>query len=60
MSYIYDYCYWEDCNNNTINDVFIDRLSHKNIEQQRYSDSIETEQLLQMLNNEDYSTIPLK
>lgn len=52
MSYIYDFKYWEDYNNNTINDVVSDKLSYKNIEQQRYSDSLETEQLLQMLSNE--------
>lgn len=52
MSYIYDFKYWEDCNNNTINDVVSDKLFYKNIEQQRYSDSLETEQLLQMLSNE--------
>ena len=56
MSYIYDYKYWEDSsvNTNSLNDVIVDKFSHKNIEQKRFSDSVETEQLLQML-NECYS-----
>lgn len=55
MSYIYDYKYWEDgsVKANLLNDVIVDELSHKNIEQKRFSDSVETEKLLQMLNNEE-------
>ena len=60
MSYIYDYQYFEDDNSNndnsnnlnTKNIAFI-ALSYKNIEQKRFSDSRETEQLLNMLNNEE-------
>lgn len=55
MSYIYDYQYLEDDNSNTLNTKNIDVivLSYKNIEQKRFSDSRETEQLLNMLNNEE-------
>lgn len=53
MSYIYDFQYWENDNTNSLNGVVGDKLSYKNIEQKRYSDSFETEQLLNMLNNEE-------
>jgi hypothetical protein len=55
MSYIYDYQYLEYDNSNTSNIKNIDviALSYKNIEQKRFSDSRETEQLLNMLNNEE-------
>lgn len=53
MSYIYDFQYWEDNKTNSLNGIVGDKLSYKNIEQKRYSDSFETKQLLNMLNNEE-------